>query len=101
MRIVFLDSFTTDQGDTAWPGLRSLGDLTVFPRTTPDLVVERCVDADAVLTNKVLLPAAVLAVLPRLRYIGLTSTGVNVVDLAAWTVVGNVLLNLDETLAKR
>ena len=23
------------------------------------------------------------------------------VDLAAWTVVGNVLLNLDETLAKR
>lgn len=25
----------------------------------------------------------------------------NVVDLAAWTVVGNVLLNLDETLAKR
>jgi hypothetical protein len=25
----------------------------------------------------------------------------NVVDLAAWTVVANVLLNLDETLAKR
>jgi hypothetical protein len=27
--------------------------------------------------------------------------GVNAVDAAAWTVVGNVLLNLDETLAKR
>ena len=25
----------------------------------------------------------------------------DVVDLAAWTVVANVLLNLDETLAKR
>jgi len=25
----------------------------------------------------------------------------NVTDLAAWTVVANVLLNLDETLAKR
>jgi mono/diheme cytochrome c family protein len=27
--------------------------------------------------------------------------GMDVVDLAAWTVVGNVLLNLDETLARR
>ncbi len=33
--------------------------------------------------------------------LGPAPKGVNVADLAAWTVVGNVLLNLDETLAKR
>jgi hypothetical protein len=33
--------------------------------------------------------------------LGPAPKGMNVVDLAAWTVVGNVLLNLDETLAKR
>ncbi len=32
--------------------------------------------------------------------LGPAPSGVEVADLAAWTVVGNVLLNLDETLAK-
>jgi hypothetical protein len=35
------------------------------------------------------------------RPIGPAPREMNVVDLAAWTVVANVLLNLDETLAKR
>jgi mono/diheme cytochrome c family protein len=33
--------------------------------------------------------------------LGPVPAGMNAVELAAWTVVGNVLLNLDETLAKR
>ncbi len=33
--------------------------------------------------------------------LGAAPSDTNVMDLAAWTVVGNVLLNLDETLAKR
>ena len=33
--------------------------------------------------------------------LGALPMGINTVDAAAWTVVGNVLLNLDETLAKR
>ena len=41
--------------------------------------------------------AAALATKP----IGALPTGIDVVDAAAWTVVGNVLLNLDEFLAKR
>jgi hypothetical protein len=41
--------------------------------------------------------AAVLATRP----IGALPTGIDPVDAAAWTVVGNVLLNLDETLARR
>jgi hypothetical protein len=33
--------------------------------------------------------------------LGPLPAGMDAVDLAAWTVVGNVLLNLDEVLAKR
>ncbi len=83
MRIVLLDSFAADQGEDAWTELRALGDVVSFPRTEPGLVVERCADAEAALTNKVVLSAEVIAALPRLRYIGLTSTGTNVVDLEA------------------
>src|SRR5262249_32023258 len=41
--------------------------------------------------------AARLATAP----LGPVRAGADPVDLAAWTVVGNVLLNLDETLMKR
>jgi len=94
MRIVLLDSFTTDQGDTSWPGLRPLGDLTVFARTRPAEVRERCAGAEAVLTNKVVLSAELIACLPDLRYIGLTSTGTNVVDLEAARARGIAVTNV-------
>jgi glycerate dehydrogenase len=83
MRIVLLDSFAADQGDSAWPGLRALGDLAVYPRTPPGLVLERSAGAQALLTNKVVLSAEIMAALPDLRYIGVTATGTNVVDLDA------------------
>jgi hypothetical protein len=41
--------------------------------------------------------AATLATKP----LGPAPSGLDVIDLAAWTVVANVLLNLDETIAKR
>lgn len=83
MRIVLLDSFAADQGDSAWPALRALGDLTVYPRTPTGLVLERSAGAQALLTNKVVLSAELMAGLPDLRYIGVTATGTNVVDLDA------------------
>jgi mono/diheme cytochrome c family protein len=42
-------------------------------------------------------PAEAMATKPR----GAAAAGMDVSELAAWTVVSNVLLNLDETLAKR
>jgi glycerate dehydrogenase len=82
-RIVLLDSFPADQGDTGWPELRAMGDLVAFPRTPPNLVLERCVGAEAVLTNKVVISADLMSALPGLRYVGVTATGTNVVDLEA------------------
>jgi glycerate dehydrogenase len=60
-----------------------MGELTVYDRTPTELIVERTVDADIVLTNKTPLRADVLVRLPRLKFIGVLATGYDVVDVAA------------------
>lgn len=83
MRIVVLDGYTTNPGDLSWEPLARLGKLTVYEDTPPELVVARAKDADALLYNRVLMTAELLEKLPRLRYLGTFSTGVNTTDLAA------------------
>lgn len=83
MNIVVLDGHTLNPGDLSWSALAALGTLQVFDRTPPSEVVSRAAGAEIVLTNKTVLTAAVIAVLPRLRCIGVLATGYNVVDLAA------------------
>lgn len=81
MKIVILDGYTTVGEELNWQGLEGLGELTYYERTAPDEVVERAKDAEILISNKVLLTKEVLSKLDRLKYIGLLSTGYNVVDL--------------------
>lgn len=83
MKIVILDAFTTMQNDLDFNALEQFGALTVYERTKKEDVVERAKEAEILLVNKVVLTAEILAELPKLRYIGLLSTGYNVVDLVA------------------
>ena len=59
-----------------------LGKLTIYERTAPEEVVDRLKDADARLTNKVVIGKAEMDRLPKLRYIGINATGTNNIDLA-------------------
>lgn len=95
-RIVVLDSFAIDQGEVeeVWRELAALGDLAVFEQTDPAEVGAHGRDAVAVLTNKVALTAADLEALPALRYIGITATGTNVVDLKAAQAAGVAVTNV-------
>jgi len=88
------DKHACPQGEPAWDGLASLGSLTVYPRTAPSELIDRLQGATAALTNKVVFSAETIAKLPELKYIGLTSTGVNVVDLAAATQAGITVTNV-------
>ena len=94
MKIVVLDGYSVNPGDLSWNGIKELGDLTVYDRTSPDDVVSRAEQADIVLTNKVVLSDAIMAKLPNLKYIGVLATGVNIVDIAAARKRGVIVTNV-------
>lgn len=81
-------------GDLSWKGLEELGDVTVYPRTSPDKVVERSRDAEILLTNKVVIGRETIAALPKLRYVGVLATGYNVVDVDAAREHGVTVTNV-------
>ncbi len=81
MKIVILDGYTTDEGELSWGELDKLGELHYYERTPAEKVVERAKDAEILISNKIILSKEVLLQLDKLKYIGLLSTGFNVVDL--------------------
>lgn len=83
LSLVVLDGGALNPGDLDWRPLAGLGSLTVYDNSRPDQVVARARDAEILFTNKVVLSADTLAQLPKLKYIGVLATGVNVVDLDA------------------
>ena len=94
MKIVILDAYTVNPGDLSWHPLDEMGDLVVYERTSPEEVVERCNGAELVLTNKVVLDAEKLNLLPHLSYIGVLATGYNVVDLEVASRQSIVVTNI-------
>ncbi len=83
MKIVVLDGATLNPGDLSWSELEALGECRIFPRSTPAETLVRAADAELALVNKAVLSRELIARLPALKYIGVTATGVNVVDLEA------------------
>lgn len=96
MKIVVLDGHTLNPGDLDWDGFARLGELAVHERSTPDEVIERARGAEVAITNKAVLDRATLAALPELRYIGVTATGCNIVDVDAAREKGVVVTNVPE-----
>lgn len=94
MKIVVLDGYTVNPGDIDWGELEKLGDVTIYSRTEPKQVEERAADADAILTNKVVLMKKQLDSMPNLKYIGVLATGYNVVDLNESKRRGIVVTNI-------
>ena len=94
MKIVVLDGHTLNPGDLSWSGVERMGDLVVYERTSPELVVERLGDAEAVFTNKTELSREIFERCPRLKFVCVLATGYNVVDVAAAKEHGVVVSNI-------
>jgi glycerate dehydrogenase len=94
MNTVVLDGYTMNPGDLEWSTLRSLGECTIYDRTAPSEIVDRSKDADVIITNKVPLSKDTLSQLPLLKYIGVTATGYNIVDIAAAKTHGITVTNV-------
>ncbi len=94
MKIVVLDGATLNPGDLSWDALNEFGTVEIYPRSTPAETLARCQTADAAITNKVVLDRAILAASPNLKYIGVTATGYNIVDVAAAGERGIIVSNV-------
>lgn len=80
MKIVVLDGHTLNPGDLSWDEIAALGEFAVFDRTPDEEILDRANDAEIILTNKTVLRAETIRALPKLKYIGVLATGINVVD---------------------
>lgn len=95
MKAVFLDR-ATFSSDLELKPPNGLSDYQVYEQTPndPKVMIERCCDADIIITNKVKLTAEVIAQLPKLKLIQLTATGMDNVDKAACDRQGIALQNV-------
>lgn len=97
LKIVCLDGYTVyPAGDSRWARFSEIGVTEIYDRTPYDEneIISRCIDADAVLTNKTPISARTIAALPRLKYIGVLATGYNIVDTAAARSAGVTVTNI-------
>ena len=95
MQAVFLDKGTFSEGIDL-PAPRGVSDYITYNDTPKDtaVIIERCKDADIIITNKVQIGAEVIEQLPKLKLIQLTATGMNNVDQAACDKHGVALFNV-------
>ena len=88
MKAVFLDlkSFINNISLTAIEA--QVTDLTCYDVTPPELVVERSINAEVIITNKVVLNRDVMSKLPHLKLICVAATGTNNIDIPAANSLG-------------
>lgn len=92
MNIVFLDKSTI--GITSLNKIKRLGTLETYETTDKEFVVSRAVDAEIIITNKVVIDENILSKLPKLKLICVAATGVNNIDLAACKKRGVAVYNV-------
>ncbi|MET0071324.1 MAG: 2-hydroxyacid dehydrogenase [Candidatus Thiodiazotropha sp.] len=92
---VFLDVGSVDSGDIAWSPLRAMAkDWGWHQVTRPRQTLQRIIDADLVISNKVVLDRACLAASGKLKLICIAATGSNNVDLEAAAESGIAVTNV-------
>jgi len=95
MKIVVLDgSVLCMGGDINWDEIKALGECEIYDKSSPEEMLKRCKDADAVITNKVKFSKEDMEKLPSLKYIGVTATGYNIVDVEAARERGITVTNV-------
>ncbi|MBE0365374.1 glycerate dehydrogenase [Pseudoalteromonas ulvae UL12] len=93
MNIVILDHGTLTCADLT-PLKQLTRHLTCFEHTQPQQILERCKDAQVIITNKVVLDQDTINQLPHLTLICIAATGTNNVDLNAAKAKGVAVCNV-------
>ncbi len=80
MKIILLDALTF--GKTDLSGFDKLGEVTVYQTTSKEQTLGRIIDADVIVTNKVVIDAKSMEQCKNLKLICVAATGTNNVDLS-------------------
>lgn len=91
---VFLDYATMGEGLDLTPLTDLLPELAIFDATSDAQLAARIRDAEFVFVNKIRLDDALLEQAPRLRFIGLTATGTDNIDLESAARHGVAVSNI-------
>ncbi len=79
-KIVFLDKGSIPAHISFKP-LNKAHQWVEYDATSPQEIIDRCIDADIIITNKVVLDAVTITALPALKHIAVIATGFNNVDI--------------------
>lgn len=95
MELVILDGYTINSGDLSWKNIERMVDkLTVFDKTPVDRISSRIGLCDCIMTSKCQITREIMEKAPNLKYIGLTATGYNNVDVHAAADLGIAVTNI-------
>lgn len=94
MKIILLDAYTLNHGDLSWDPLNPLGQVEIHDFTSMDKLGERASDAEIIIVNKFLINEDSLRLMPKLKYIIVSATGYNNVDLKAAKEQGIMVSNV-------
>ena len=83
MKIVVLDGYTLNPGDLSWEGLQALAQCTLYDRSTQAEVISRAQGHEIVISNKVVITREMIEQLPQLKFIAVSATGYNIIDIEA------------------
>jgi glycerate dehydrogenase len=96
MKIVVLDGHPLSADGISWAALSALGEVEVYDRSSDKEALTRAHDANVLITNKVPVSADVIEQAPGLRFIAVTATGYDCVDIAAARRRGIPVANVPE-----
>ena len=83
MKIVVLDGRPLSVDRAAWAGLDQFGEVALFEASAGEEIRSRAQGAAILITNKAPIGAALIDKSPALRFVTLTATGFDCVDIAA------------------
>ncbi|NLY82649.1 MAG: D-2-hydroxyacid dehydrogenase [Clostridiales bacterium] len=94
MKTVLLDGYSINPGDISWKPVESLVNLTCYERSSKAEVLKRVKNADGIFVSKCLIDKEVIDSAPNLKFIGVTATGYDNIDLIAAKEKGIAVYNV-------
>lgn len=95
MKLVILDSYALVPNDLDWSQLDTIVDsIECYPRTPYEQISARIGDAELAIINKCRIDEAVLNACPNLKWVGVTATGTDSLDIEACRRHGVAVANV-------